>query len=165
MRSAVRTVVKMSMLVFWAVTPCGLVVGYQRFGGTYRLHLQGHKKTTIDKSYHVRIYARLPANLRYLGCSSVSPGECRESWNRLRPPPNFLPTHYLWTSTFLNRRLRNICSCTHFENTSTPDRSTPLDLYFYFISFTSNWKSSMPTFSSNTFHESQNTEKEELNIL
>jgi hypothetical protein len=27
--------VKMSMFVFWVVTPCGLVGRYQHFGGTY----------------------------------------------------------------------------------------------------------------------------------
>jgi hypothetical protein len=35
MRPEVHTAVKMSMLVFWVVTPCGHVVGYQCFGGTY----------------------------------------------------------------------------------------------------------------------------------
>jgi hypothetical protein len=29
--------------VFWVVTPCSDVVGYQRFGGTCCLHLQGPK--------------------------------------------------------------------------------------------------------------------------
>jgi hypothetical protein len=29
-----------SMLVFWVVTPCGLVGRYQRVGGTYCLHFQ-----------------------------------------------------------------------------------------------------------------------------
>jgi hypothetical protein len=33
--------VKMSMLVFWVATPSGRVDRYQRFGGTYCLHLQG----------------------------------------------------------------------------------------------------------------------------
>jgi hypothetical protein len=28
-------------VVFWVVTPCCVVGGYQRFGGSYRLHLQG----------------------------------------------------------------------------------------------------------------------------
>jgi hypothetical protein len=32
MRSEVLTEVKMSMLVFWVVTPCGLVDRYQHFG-------------------------------------------------------------------------------------------------------------------------------------
>jgi hypothetical protein len=30
-----------SLLVFWVVTPCGLVGRLQRFGATYCLHLQG----------------------------------------------------------------------------------------------------------------------------
>ena len=31
-------------MVFWVRKPCGLVYGYQRFGGTYCLHLQGKMK-------------------------------------------------------------------------------------------------------------------------
>jgi hypothetical protein len=37
----VLTAVKMSIVVFRVLTPCDLVGGYQCFGGTYRLHLQG----------------------------------------------------------------------------------------------------------------------------
>jgi hypothetical protein len=40
-RSEVLTAVKMSILVFWVVTPCGLVGRYQRFGRAYYLCLQG----------------------------------------------------------------------------------------------------------------------------
>jgi hypothetical protein len=40
MRFEVFTVLKMSMMVFWVVTPCGLAGAYQRFEGTYHLHLQ-----------------------------------------------------------------------------------------------------------------------------
>jgi hypothetical protein len=36
----VLTVVKMSNVVLWVVTPCGLEGGYQRFGGTYDFRLQ-----------------------------------------------------------------------------------------------------------------------------
>jgi hypothetical protein len=54
--------VRMLMLVFWVVTPCGRVSRYQRFRGTYCLHVQGwylptspHSvttwKTDIDKNY------------------------------------------------------------------------------------------------------------------
>jgi hypothetical protein len=32
----------MMMLVFWVKSPCGLIGRYQRFGGTYCPHLQGH---------------------------------------------------------------------------------------------------------------------------
>jgi hypothetical protein len=34
----------MSVVVFWVVMPYGLIGGYQRFGGTYRLHLQGEDR-------------------------------------------------------------------------------------------------------------------------
>jgi hypothetical protein len=33
--------IKISMLVFWVITQCGLVGRYQRLGGTYCLHHQG----------------------------------------------------------------------------------------------------------------------------
>jgi hypothetical protein len=43
MRFEVLTAVKMLMLVFWIVTPCGLVGRYQRFGlfMTYPLYMYG----------------------------------------------------------------------------------------------------------------------------
>jgi hypothetical protein len=40
LRFEVLTAVKITMLVFCDATPCGLVGGYQGFGGTYCLHLQ-----------------------------------------------------------------------------------------------------------------------------
>jgi hypothetical protein len=45
MRFEVLTEVKLSMLVFWVVTPCGLVGRYQRFGRTYCLNLQPRRPT------------------------------------------------------------------------------------------------------------------------
>jgi hypothetical protein len=33
--------VKFQVAVFWVVTPCSDVVGYQRFGGPYCLYFQG----------------------------------------------------------------------------------------------------------------------------
>jgi hypothetical protein len=55
----VLTAVKMSIVIFWVIMPCGLVDGYQRFRGTYRLRLtllRQHgatiQKTTIDKLLH-----------------------------------------------------------------------------------------------------------------
>jgi hypothetical protein len=33
------------MVAFWVVTPCGLVGVYQRFEGTYCLHIRGLKTT------------------------------------------------------------------------------------------------------------------------
>jgi hypothetical protein len=40
MKVEVLTVLKMSFLVFWAVTSCGLTCGYQHCKETYCLHLQ-----------------------------------------------------------------------------------------------------------------------------
>jgi hypothetical protein len=40
-RFKVFTTVKILVEVFWVVTPCSVVVGYQRFGGPFCLHLQG----------------------------------------------------------------------------------------------------------------------------
>jgi hypothetical protein len=41
MRFEVLPAVKVSMLIFWVVMPCGLTGRYQRFEGTYCLHLLG----------------------------------------------------------------------------------------------------------------------------
>jgi hypothetical protein len=56
MRFSVLTAVNMSMLVYWVVTPCGLVGRYKRFGGTYCFHLLdavSTQKTTIDNIWTV----------------------------------------------------------------------------------------------------------------
>jgi hypothetical protein len=37
------TAVVMKSIIFWDVTPCSLLSCNRRFGGTYRLHLQGRK--------------------------------------------------------------------------------------------------------------------------
>jgi hypothetical protein len=42
MRFKVLEAVKMTMLIFWVVTPYGNVGRYQRFGETYCLHHQGY---------------------------------------------------------------------------------------------------------------------------
>jgi hypothetical protein len=31
-------------IIFWDVTPCNLLICNRRFGGTYRLHLQGRRE-------------------------------------------------------------------------------------------------------------------------
>jgi hypothetical protein len=53
MRFEVLMAVKMSILVFWVVMPCGLVGRYQHSGGTYCLCLQGitTQKTTLTLFY------------------------------------------------------------------------------------------------------------------
>jgi hypothetical protein len=41
MRVDVLKAMKVSVVVFCVVAPCGIVGGYQSFEGTYCLHLQG----------------------------------------------------------------------------------------------------------------------------
>jgi hypothetical protein len=49
-----------SMLVFWVVTPCGLGGGYQRFGGTYCLHLQGRRQYFLrNVGTHLQVHTAL----------------------------------------------------------------------------------------------------------
>jgi hypothetical protein len=52
-RFEVLVVVKMSVVVFWVVTSCGLLDGYEHFGGTYCHHLQGGTthKITMEKIF------------------------------------------------------------------------------------------------------------------
>jgi hypothetical protein len=39
----VFTAVVMKSITFWDMTPCSLLSANRRFGGTYRLHLQGRR--------------------------------------------------------------------------------------------------------------------------
>jgi hypothetical protein len=41
------TMVKMLVLLFWVVAPCGLVGGYKCFRGTHCLHLQGRRRQYV----------------------------------------------------------------------------------------------------------------------
>jgi hypothetical protein len=72
--------------VFWVVTPCYVVVGYQRFGGPCCLHLQGDviggeerncidtglylQGSTTQKTSELNFHRRenLKSNIRYLFC-------------------------------------------------------------------------------------------------
>jgi hypothetical protein len=47
----ILTAVKIPMMVFWAMMPCGPVGGYQRFGGTYCLHLQKVEKMCSSQTF------------------------------------------------------------------------------------------------------------------
>jgi hypothetical protein len=39
----VFTAVVMKSIIFWDMTPCSPLIFNRRFGGTYRLHLQGRR--------------------------------------------------------------------------------------------------------------------------
>jgi hypothetical protein len=45
--SEVCTAVVMKSIIFWDVTPCSLLSCNRRFGGTYRLRLQGLLATCL----------------------------------------------------------------------------------------------------------------------
>jgi hypothetical protein len=45
----VFTTVVMKSTIFWDITPCSPLKVYRRFGGTYRLHLQGRKNKLSKK--------------------------------------------------------------------------------------------------------------------
>jgi hypothetical protein len=42
-RYEILTALKISMMLFWVVTPCGIVSRSQNFGGTYCLHLGSYE--------------------------------------------------------------------------------------------------------------------------
>jgi hypothetical protein len=69
--------------VFWVVTPCSVVVGYQRFGGPFYLHLQGgtsvsyhqitrhHNQEDLDFNLQIRISENISPVILY-GCETWS---------------------------------------------------------------------------------------------
>jgi hypothetical protein len=86
MWDVVLMAVKMSMLVLWVITPCGLVGRYQRFGATYRedggsiflwnvgIYLQVHtalqpRRTTSPSAKHTRkfqaVYVKSSCNSKF----------------------------------------------------------------------------------------------------
>jgi hypothetical protein len=77
----------LSKLVFWVVTPCRLVGRYQRFGGTYCLHLQGWRwifhdqcnDRAIPPCYALVAFLKLTFKKQlFLGFRVIS----GESWSR-----------------------------------------------------------------------------------
>jgi hypothetical protein len=48
----VFTAVVMKSIIFWDMTPCSLLSCNGRFGGTYRLHLQG-RRNNFSKNQQV----------------------------------------------------------------------------------------------------------------
>jgi len=47
------TAVKIQVEVFWVVTPCSVVAGWQRFGGPCCRHLQGEVRVIVPWSLHL----------------------------------------------------------------------------------------------------------------
>jgi hypothetical protein len=77
LRFEVLKAVKMSMLVFWVATPCGLVGRYQRFGEIY-LHFKGRtlvQKTNSGKDKFVTISRPTQACVQVICLSNISFGK------------------------------------------------------------------------------------------
>jgi hypothetical protein len=55
----VFTVVVMNSTIFWDITPCSLLSVNWRFGGTYRLHLQGERNKFSKKPARSTDYTAL----------------------------------------------------------------------------------------------------------
>jgi hypothetical protein len=48
----ILTAVVMKSTIFWDITPCSPLSVNRRFGGTYRLHLQGRKNISPARNQH-----------------------------------------------------------------------------------------------------------------
>jgi hypothetical protein len=73
LRFAILTVVKVSIVVFWAVPPCSFVGGYQHLGGTYHLHFRGW--TSVPKMAAVR-YSETLTNYNTTRCHNPEDQIC-----------------------------------------------------------------------------------------
>jgi hypothetical protein len=73
LRFEVFTTVKMSMLVFWIVTPCGLVGRYQRFGGIYCPSSGRYNPEHQHKKYSYCSKSHMPLlKIIILNCDRIS---------------------------------------------------------------------------------------------
>jgi hypothetical protein len=61
----VFTAVYLKSIFFWDMTPCSALSGTRRFGGTYRLHLQG-RRIVQQSSEQASGKRSLPAEDRYI---------------------------------------------------------------------------------------------------
>jgi hypothetical protein len=55
----VFTLVVMKSIIFWDITPCGPLSVNRRFGGTYRLHLQGRRNKFSKKPTSKQVASRI----------------------------------------------------------------------------------------------------------
>jgi hypothetical protein len=85
----VFTAVVMKSIIFWDMTPCSLLSSNLRFGGTYRLHLQG-RRNKFSKNQQAStwlLFAELISWTRKMEaiCSSKTPVETQRTTRRHIP--------------------------------------------------------------------------------
>jgi hypothetical protein len=68
--------VKIQIEIFWSITPCSPVGSYQRFGGTYHLHLQG-RRSRNQEGFNAR-HAVFPFILWLAECPQCYRREIRQ---------------------------------------------------------------------------------------
>jgi hypothetical protein len=80
------TVVVMKIIIIWDVTPCSLLSCNRRFGGTYRLHLQGRRLLVLAEI--------ISSTLKMEAiCSSETSVETQQTTRRHIPEDDTLPNH------------------------------------------------------------------------
>jgi hypothetical protein len=55
-------ITQLKSIIFWDVTPCSLLRCNRRFGGTYRLHLQGRRKNCQQEPASKQVASKIKKN-------------------------------------------------------------------------------------------------------
>jgi hypothetical protein len=72
----VYTAVVMKSIIFWDMTPSSLLSFNRRFGGTYRLHLQGQRNKFSKKPASKQVASKDDTLLLFLVNPQVKPIVC-----------------------------------------------------------------------------------------
>jgi hypothetical protein len=83
----------LKIIIFWDVTPCSLLSCKRRFGGTYRLHLQG-RRNNFSRNQQVSRWKIISSTLKMEAiCSSETSVTNQETTRRHIPEDDTLPNH------------------------------------------------------------------------
>jgi len=74
--------VKAEFVVLWVIAPCSVVVGYQRFGVLYCLHLQGRSARSSETPNYTAQQRRKPGDSTPSCAVYLSLTEFNENWFR-----------------------------------------------------------------------------------
>jgi hypothetical protein len=111
-RFEVFTAVKMLMLFFWVITSCGLVGRYQRFGGTYCLHLQAVSVSVrlININCYLVMFIQLwPLSLHSIKMFQI--WQCKNIFSLLITKITLTNFLFAWYQNLINWIHLESCSC------------------------------------------------------